>query len=456
MGKTTKQVATLICLIALLVLIPSCENRGGDSQGKNPGTASGMKGEAGRQLADRGTTALPVKAGAVVKRAISEFLITNTTVEAERIIDVLAKASGPVVQVSVEEGDWVSAGAVLARLDQKEIKLELREVTLEWEERNRDFERIAELRKSNIVSEEEFNTQKYQLEVSKIRLEQIQLKLENTEILAPIDGVVTHRFISTGDSINTNQVVFTVGDFNPLLAKIYIPEKEIGKVKIGQKVAIKAESAREEEFNGTVKRISPIVDAASGTVKITVEISSPSRSLKPGMFISVYLAVATHENALVVPKKALVLEKEQEVVYLAREGKAVRVPVSLGLSDTDSVEVTSGLKEGDVIVVVGQESLQDGSAIRLVGESDVARAEVASSSPAQGDPGSGIQSQGDGFDIGQLPPDARKRLEERLLGNARVKEEYERRLKEDPELARNDRKRIEFFNEMMKKYPREQ
>jgi len=431
MGKMTKVPLTLLLLAALFAATISCESKGSDNL-----SSSGNTG--GRRQRGQSNTAFPVKGSPVVKRGISEYLITNTTVEAERIIDVVAEASGTLVQVYVEEGEWVSTGTVLARSDQKEIKLELKEATLELDEKQRSFERTTELRKNNIVSEEDYQTQKYQLELAKIRLEQAKLKLDNTEILAPIDGVVTHRLISTGDSFSSNQKLFTIGDFNPLLATIHIPEKELSKVKIGQRVTIQAESAQEQEFKGIVRRISPIVDAASGTVKITIEISPPAALLRPGMFITVFLAVATHENALIIPKKALVLEKEQEVVFVAREGKAVRTPVSLGFSDSDSVEVTSGLAMGDTVIVVGQEGIQDGSTIRLVsGE------------------GEGGRRDG-GFDIAQMPPERRKRLEKRLLGNPKIKEEYERRIKTDPDLDKNDDKRISFFKEMMDKYPRTQ
>lgn len=454
MGKMTKVLLILLLLAALFGVAISCESKGGDNPSKSGNTEK-------RQQRGRSETAFPVKGSAVVKRAISEYLITNTTVEAERIIDVVAKASGTLIQVFVEEGQWVTTGAALARLDQKEIKLELKEAILELEEKQRSFERTTELRKNNIVSEEDYQAQKYQLDLSKIRLEQAELKLDNTEILAPIEGVVTHRLISVGDSISSNQKVFTVGDFNPLLAKIHIPEKELSKVKIGQRVTIQAESAQENDFRGIVRRISPIVDAASGTVKITIEISPPATLLRPGMFITVFLAVATHEDALVIPKKALVLEKEQEVVFVAREEKAVRTPVSLGFSDSDSVEVTSGLVMEDTVIVVGQEGLQDGATIRLVGEEGEhgprtasTASHAASADQSQSD-GEGGRRDG-GFDIARMPPERRKRLETRLMSNPKIKEEYERRIKADPDLDKNDDKRIAFFKEMMDKYPRTQ
>ena len=454
MGKTTKVLFILLLLAALFGFTISCESKGGENPSeKNPAAGDSRSGNTGeRQQRGQSNTAFPVKGSPVMIRAISEYIIAHTTVEAERIIDVVAKASGTLVQVYVEEGDWISAGAVLARLDQKEIKLELREATLELEEKQRSYERTTELRKNNIVSEEDYQAQKYQLELSKIRLEQAELKLENTNILAPIKGVLTHRLISAGDSISSNQKVFTVGDFSPLLATIHIPEKELSKVKTGQRVTIQAESAQGTEFRGVVRRISPIVDSASGTVKITIEISSPTTLLRPGMFITVFLTVATHEDALVIPKKALVLEKEQEVVFVAREDKAVRTPVSLGFSDTDFVEVTSGLNVGDTVIVVGQEGLQDGSPIRLVGEEGEARPRVASSNQSSGGDG----GRGGGFDIAQMPPERRKRLEERLMSNPKIKEEYERRIKADPDLAKNSDKRIAFFKEMMDKYPRRQ
>ncbi len=449
-----KQIKGIVVILAAGIVL-GCGNQ---SQNSGMGFGGGFGG-GGEQAA------FPVRAEVVVRMSISEYITTNSTLEAKRLIDVLAKSSGRVIGLSVEEGQRVKAGQVLARLDREEIELEAAEARINVASATTSFERASELRKTNIVSEDEYEKQKSSLELSKIKLQKVQLQLANTDIRSPISGVVTNRYVDLGDTINSNQKVFSVGDFNPLLALIYIPEREMGRVRLGQSVKITSESYADEEFSGIVRRISPVVDAASGTIKITIEVAPAKAKLRPGMFITVYLAVATHENALVVAKKAIVLEREEEVVFIMQEDKAVRAPVELGFSDGDFVEIVSGLRERDMVITVGQESLQDGAGVRLVG------AELAAAPPQQGQSGGassgGVQrgsdggaapggGPGGGFSFADLPPDRRKTIEKRLMGNPQVKAEYEKRLKADPELAKDDKKRAAFFTEMMQQFRRGQ
>ena len=454
MKKTIAWKITITSVLLAILLIAGCGS-GSESADPSGRTPAGFAAGAG--------AVFPVKAELVVRKSISQYIVTNTTLEAERWIDVLAKSSGLVTGVLVEEGALVTTGNVLARLERKEIEIELQEAKLDLGNAAKSFERTSNLRQQKMIGDEEYEKAQYQLEASRLRLQKAELSLANTEITSPIEGVVTTRNINVGQTISQNQTVFRVGDFDPLLAYIYVPERDLGKIRAGQRVVIYTESFPDEEFEAAVKRISPVVEAASGTGKITIEVSTTDRKLKPGMFVKVYLAVLTHGDALVIPKKAVVIEREQYAVFVAREGTAVRTPVEQGLSEGDYVEILSGLNEGDRIITVGQESLQDGSAVRIVGEA-VASApgtgggqnpgdsEGGSRAPAARDapePGSGGPG---GFDLNQMPPDRLKMIEERLMSSPDVKKEYESRLEKDPELAKDQEKKIAFLQEMMQQY----
>jgi RND family efflux transporter MFP subunit len=346
------------------------------------------------------------------------------------------------------------------------------------------FKLSEEMLKNGAVSQEEYNAKKYQLDTSDLQLDAAKIKLDNTEIKSPIDGIVTGRHIHVGDTVRSTQAVFSVGDFEPLFARIHVPEKEIERIRIGQEARVSVESASDQEFKGVVKMISPIVDAQTGTIKITIQIDEGRGILKPGMFATVYIATQTHPSALVISKKALVLEREEEVVFTVEEGVARRVPVKTGFDDSNRVEILSGLKEGDRVITVGQDGLRDGASVRAVGEVAVAEraapevrgagGDRPSGPPAGGRPDSpagGRQvsesrqpsegggqggfragSSGGGFNLSQLPPDRRKALEERMLGNPQIKDEYEKKLKEDPGLATDPEKRAKFFGEMMARF----
>ncbi len=419
--------------LILAVLLSSC---GGGPPQDNPAFPT-SRGE--------GESSFPVIAVPVVRKTISEYLEATTTLEAERQIDVLAATPGQVTGVFTEVGQRVTSGEVLASLDRREILLEVKEAELNAENYAGTFKRTVELMKTTPVSKEEYERQKYQLEASKIQLQRARIKLGNTEIRSPIEGIITARWIHVGTTVSGNQKVFSVGDFDPLFAFIHIPERDIDRVKINQGVTLESESLAEEEIEGFIKRIDPVVDSASGTVKILIQVSALAGRLRPGMFVILRVPIETRPEALVIPKKALVFERDRELVFVIKEGEARQTVVELGLSERDLVQVLSGLQEGEMVITIGQEALRDGAKVRLAAGSPGAEQSGAQLGGLEQESGAG------GGDSDRLSPERLKRLEQRLLRNPAVKAEYEERLKADPELATDPRKREQFFREQLER-----
>ena len=149
------------------------------------------------------------------------------------------------------------------------------------------------------------------------------------------------------------------------------------QVHPGQQATISVEALPGSVFAARILMISPEVIAESGTVKVTLEVLADD-VLKPGMFATVRLITERHPQALVVPKRALVLETEGDDVYAIVDGKVQQVPVQLGLIEGDRVEILSGVAEGDMLVTVGHDGLKDGTAVRIVG-TQTATADAADS-----------------------------------------------------------------------------
>jgi membrane fusion protein (multidrug efflux system) len=189
--------------------------------------------------------------------------------------------------------------------------------------------------------------------------------LDYTRVRAPFDGVVTVRNIELGQRVNVNQSLFVVADFNPLRAKIYVPEKSIGRIYEKQKAKIAIEAEPGLEFTGIVKMISPVVDPSSGTSKVTLNIEDHMGKLKPGMFATVFITTETHNDALIIPKKALILESDLDQVYIYQEGNAHKVNLTVGFTAGEDLEVLAGLEEGDLVVTAGQDGLREGLPLRI-------------------------------------------------------------------------------------------
>ena len=184
---------------------------------------------------------------------------------------------------------------------------------------------------------------------------------------APIAGTVTRRLVSLGDFVTVNQPLFEIVDFGSIVARVYVPEKEMPRLAVGVPARLSAPALGGERFPGKIDRLAPVVDPKSGTVKVTVAI--PERSgLKPGMYVDVELVTAVRDDALLVPKRALVYDQDQIFVYRVGEDmKVAKVFLRPRLEDKQNIEPADGVAAGDRIVVAGQAGLKDGLEVRLAG-----------------------------------------------------------------------------------------
>jgi len=342
--------ACLICLIlvavAFIALKATVWKGQPDSHFKEfkaykPGSNSAYKREQKIEGVTRPYEAVPVEITRVEKRDIEIFLVNNCTLEPEKQVDILAKTSGIVKDILVEEGDYVKSDAPLAKLDDEELLLELKEAKVRKENAEMVYKRSLETFKDNIISEEDVEDKKLQFDTALVELERKHLEYKYTTIESPIDGVIVDRSIEKGDNVKKDQMAFKVADFDPILARIYVPEKDLNKIEEGQTTRIISEFLPEAEFKGRVKMVSPVVDPESGTVKVTIEIAGLTRGvLRPGIFVSVYTIVGQRQDVLVIPKKALILEAEADEVFVIRDFIVVNV---------DAVEIGK-LSIGDRVV----------------------------------------------------------------------------------------------------------
>ena len=311
--------------------------------------------------------AIPVKTEAVRRGDMVTYVQTHARLEAERQVDVLARTTGLVETIAVEEGDRVREGDILVRLGKEELKLRLLQAQVALQQVNATFTRTKALHDSRMVSEAEFETIRHQVENARVSLDEVKLSLAYADIRAPISGVVMLRLVEVGDLIRPNQQVLELADLEPLLARIHVPEKRMHQIREGQEARVLIESLPDEKFAGEIRMISPGVDPQSGTVKVTLEIPDALGRLKPGMFASVSIITDRHLNTLIIPKKGLIIETDEDDVYVVAEGKARRTRVELGFVEGDQVEVVQGLEEGNQVITVGQDGLKNGMAVRPVG-----------------------------------------------------------------------------------------
>ncbi len=205
-----------------------------------------------------------------------------------------------------------------------------------------------------------------QLEIEKEKFKSLELQLAYTKIRSPIDGWVTERKIDQGTRVNPGTEVYIVEDFDPLLARVYVPEKDIVKLKKGQEVEVSSEVYK-NIFKGNIKIINPRIDPQSGTFKVTIAIKDSSLKLRPGMLVSCNIIVNKKESALIVPKKAIFFKKGISYVYLLKRGGIVKLQkIKLGEELEKDYEILSGIKEGDIVITQGIENIKPGARVKVI------------------------------------------------------------------------------------------
>jgi membrane fusion protein (multidrug efflux system) len=167
------------------------------------------------------------------------------------------------------------------------------------------------------------------------------------------------------EQVSANAPLYRISDFDPLLAPVQVPERELPRLHLEQLAYLTVDPYPGQRFEASVLRVSPVVDAATGTIKVTLQVD-PRDLLRPGMFARVFIEIETRDDALVIPKAALSLESIGDTVFVAIDGVAARREVVLGFEEGDFIEVASGVEEGDAVVVVGQDGLSDGTPIRIL------------------------------------------------------------------------------------------
>lgn len=362
---------------ALVGVLAGCGQGDDAAAAAPPGTGGTGRGPRGGAEA-----ALPVKAEPVARGEITSYVETHARLEAERWVEVVSRVQGLAEGLYCEEGDVVHAGQVLVTLGKDELLLSQEQAKVALQQAESSFVRTQALHERRMISQQDFENARNQMENTRVALQEVELRLEYADVRAPIDGVVMERQVELGDLVRGNQVVFAVADLEPLQARIRVPEKRMGQVRVGQEARVTVDPVPDRIFAGAVRMISPGVDPASGTVKVTLDVPAAGGLLKPGMFATVRIVTDRRPHALIIPKKALVLETDEDDVFAVRDGRAQRLRVELGYTDGDRVEIASGLTDADRVITVGHEGLKDGAAVRVVGAGEEVTPAAAAAPPA--------------------------------------------------------------------------
>ncbi|WP_434990650.1 efflux RND transporter periplasmic adaptor subunit [Xanthomonas melonis] len=355
---------------AAALLITTSLLLGGCKAGEGQAKASDEK---------KAVDAVPVETAKAARRAVAASYTGTAALEPRAEAQVVAKTSGVALAVLVEEGQKVSAGQALVRLDPDRAHLAVAQSEAQLRKLENSYRRATQLVGQQLVSAADVDQLKFDVENSRAQHRLASLELSYATVQAPISGVIASRSIKTGNFVQINTPIFRIVDNSRLEATLNVPERELATLKSGQPVTLLADALPGQQFVGEVDRIAPVVDSGSGTFRVVCAFGKGGESLQPGMFGRIRIDYDQRKDALVIPRLAL-LDDGEPAVFVVRNGKASRVPVKLGYAEGPWLEVRQGLKEGDQVVTAGKVALRDGTAVQVIGQPD--RKPVAAAAPA--------------------------------------------------------------------------
>lgn len=310
---------------------------------------------------------IPVEAAQVSIGDMAAIYSGTASLEADEQAVVVSQITGVVLQIHAEEGDFVEAGQVMARVETDRYRLAVEKANASLKRLKTDYLRKKELYEKKLVSAEDFERVSAEYQVQKAAYDIASLDLEYTNIRAPISGFVSERLVRPGNLVKLHEPVFRVTGYDPLLAVLHVPERELKVLRNGLVVTVALDAWPGEVFEGEIIRISPVIDPGTGTFRVTAKVRDHDQMLKPGLFGRVEILYDMHQDVPVIPRSAVITEDNRSHVFVITEdGSASRRAVQLGYERAGLIEVRKGVAGGETVVTAGKSSLSEGAKVEVI------------------------------------------------------------------------------------------
>lgn len=293
------------------------------------------------------------------RQTVPQDAVYSSTVQANVVNNIAPQTVSRIQKINVEVGDFVNAGQVLAEMD----RLQMEQTGLQLKNNETELGRLRQLLAEGGISQSDFDAIELSYNVSKSTYDNI---VENTILRSPVSGVVSARNYDRGDLYSMGQPIFTVQQIVPVKLLVGISETDYTKVKKGDKVTVTADAFPGKTFTGSVVRLYPVMDPATHTFNVEVQIRNENRELRPGMYARVTVKFGDN-NSIVLPDAAVVKQQGsgQRFVYILEGDKVQLKEITLGRHFDDKYEILRGVEDGQKVVVKGQTALKSGITVEV-------------------------------------------------------------------------------------------
>jgi membrane fusion protein (multidrug efflux system) len=327
------------------------------------GCGQGTSKQTNREGGGRGN-ALSVEAVVIRPQVLNNKIFTTGTLLANEEVELRPEISGRVTGVFFQEGSRIAKGALMLKIDDRELQGQRKRKELEEKQAADEERREKSLYEIKAISQEEYDKTLNALRLIQADKEVIESQISKTEIRAPFNGVVGLRYVSEGGFVSPNMLAATMQELDPMKVEFSVPEKYAKQIKSGIEILVRAGDS-EEDHKGVIYALETKIDPNTRTIKARGRIPNAQGTLIPGAFAKVEITLDEITNAIVIPSGAVIPELNSEKVYLCVNGKAKPVSIKTGIRTEKNIQIVDGLSANDTLIVTGLLQLADGKDVQI-------------------------------------------------------------------------------------------
>ncbi|MES2779798.1 MAG: efflux RND transporter periplasmic adaptor subunit [Bacteroidota bacterium] len=340
-------VYTTMLLAGSLWLISACGNKAQDPKSK---------------------TQPPVAVDIIVAKhsSFSQTLDASGTVQAQEFVELKPEVSGRIVKLNINEGETVTEGTLLVKLNDDDLQAQLRKSQSQLDIAQRNLKRLKSLLDANGLNQQEYDVADNQVKNTQADIDYTRAQIRKTEVRAPFTGLIGLRNVSPGAFVSNTTILATLQQVSSLKIDFVMPEDEAGILRKGDKVHIQSDNS-EELYDATIAAIEPQVNVGTRNLKFRALLTSRTSKLNPGAFVKVLIDAGKTNSAIMIPSNCIIPESRNKKVALIKNGKVSFTVVEIGYRGNDLVEIIKGLNIGDSIAINGLLFLKPDAPVKVKG-----------------------------------------------------------------------------------------
>jgi membrane fusion protein (multidrug efflux system) len=307
---------------------------------------------------------MPVETAVATRQRVTDRFEAVGTIEAGDAITVVSEVDAAVVSLPFREGESISRGALIAQLDDAQIRAEVDRAEALRDQRAAWYGRVESVVSQGAGARQDLDDAAATLKVAEAELALARARLAKTRIVAPFDGIVGARRVSPGAFVRSGEAITDLARVRELRITFSVPERYLATLARGAAVRVSTPAFPVHRLSGRIDVVEPVLDPNTRSARVVARVENPGELFRPGMSADVSAVLSEREAALTIPNEAVFVEGSQSLVYVVKPDSTVtRAVLSLGTRLSDVVEVTDGLGDGAVVVRAGHQKLFEGSKV---------------------------------------------------------------------------------------------